>query len=319
MRILFHSGSLGYRGTDVAIYDYALYNEEVLGNESIILTPQKAKDSTLEIVQRFKNRFTVVFCESLSDIDRAASRYNADLFYCMKHGTNDGVVSRAIKSCVHAVFMTDDVHGDVYAYISQWLSQKMSNGRLPYVPYIVNPPKTGTDFRNFFGIPRDAIVFGRYGASDSFDIPFVHEAVIAIAKKRKDVYFLFMNTDPLCELSAKQEFSNIIFVPGTNDLLTKSTFINTCDAMLHARQRGETFGLAVAEFSAHNKPIITFFGSPERAHIDVLREKGIYYSTMPELLQLLDNFRPDASMDWDCFSTKFSPENVMKQFADVFI
>jgi len=319
MRVLFHSSSLGYRGTDVAIYDYALHNEEVLGNDSIILSPKNSKSSVLEIVQRFKARFNVVFCESLSDIDKAALKYKADLFYCMKHGANDGVVSRSVKNCVHAVFMTADVHGDIYAYISEWLSQKMSDGRLPYVPYIVNPPKTGKNFRDFFGIPPHAIVFGCYGASDSFDIPFVHEAVIAIAKKRKDVFFLFMNTYPFRVDPAAQDLTNIIHVPGTNDMLTKSTFINTCDAMLHARQRGETFGLAVGEFSAHNKPIITFFGSPERAHIDILREKGLYYNSMYELLHILEDFRPDTAKDWDCYTTKFSPENVMRQFADVFI
>ena len=319
MKILFHSSTLGYRGTDVAIFDYALYNEEVLGNESIILTPKKAKASTLEIIQRFNNRFNIVFCESFADIDRAASKYNADLFYCMKHGANDGVISHVVKNCVHAVFMTEDVHGDVYAYISEWVSQNMFGGKLPYVPHVVNPQKSESNFRDFFAIPRDAIVFGRYGASDSFDIPFVQEAVISIAKARKDIFFLFMNTNSFCDRSVSQELTNIIHVPGTTDLLTKSAFINTCDAMLHARQRGETFGLAVGEFSAHNKPIVTYFGSHERAHIDILREKGIYYNNIYELLQILDSFRPDTSMCWDCYSTRFSPENVMRQFADVFI
>jgi hypothetical protein len=319
MKVLFHSSSLGYRGTDVAIYDYALHNEEVLGNESIILTPKMAASSTLEIIQRFTNRFNVVFCESLSDIDRAAARFKADLFYCMKHGSNDGVVSRSVKNCIHAVFMSDEIHGDVYAYISEWLSQKMSAGRLPYVPYIVNRPRSEKNFRDFFAIPHDAIVFGRYGSNDSFDLPFVQDAVIRIAEKRKDVFFLFMNTDPFSGGLSSKELSNIIHVPGTNDLPTKSAFINTCDAMLHARQRGETFGLAVAEFSAHNKPIITYFGSPERAHIDILREKGLYYGDVYELMQILDGFKPDPSINWDCYSTKFSPDNVMKQFSDVFM
>ena len=37
----------------------------------------------------------------------------------------------------------------------------------------------------------------------------------------------------------------------------KEAFYRTCDAMLHARRDGETFGLAVAEFSVRNKPVIT--------------------------------------------------------------
>ena len=37
----------------------------------------------------------------------------------------------------------------------------------------------------------------------------------------------------------------------------KVSFINTCDCMIHARTDGETFGLAIAEFSTLNKPIIS--------------------------------------------------------------
>ena len=319
MRILFHTNGVGDRGGPIAVYDYALYNEEVLGNESIILTPKRAKAFALETVHRYNDRFNVVFCENLSDIDRAASQLKADLFYCLKHGENDGLVSRTVKNCIHAVFMTNDIHGDVYAYISEWLSRTMSDGRLPFVPHIVAPPKTEKNFRDFFAIPRNAIVFGRYGGNDSFDIPFVHDAVVSIAKKRKDIFFIFMNTDPFYLHQRSQELPNIIHVQGTTDAFTKSAFINTCDAMLHARQRGETFGLAVGEFSAHNKPVITFFGSPERAHIDILREKGIYYNDSHELVHIFDNFKVDKALDWDCYSRKFSPVNVMKQFAEVFI
>ena len=36
MKILFHANTINYRGTTVAITDYAKYNQEILGNESII-------------------------------------------------------------------------------------------------------------------------------------------------------------------------------------------------------------------------------------------------------------------------------------------
>jgi glycosyltransferase involved in cell wall biosynthesis len=57
-----------------------------------------------------------------------------------------------------------------------------------------------------------------------------------------------MNTHPFCEPRP-----NIIHLPASSDCDTKSRFIRSCDAMLHARYDGETFGLAVAEFSAHNR------------------------------------------------------------------
>ena len=44
------------------------------------------------------------------------------------------------------------------------------------------------------------------------------------------------------------------------DLNKKVEFISSCDAMIHARQMGETFGAAVSEFSIKNKPVITCRG-----------------------------------------------------------
>jgi hypothetical protein len=38
MKILFHSNQLALRGTEVALYDYAHYNENFLGNESLIVS-----------------------------------------------------------------------------------------------------------------------------------------------------------------------------------------------------------------------------------------------------------------------------------------
>ena len=38
MKIAFHSNQLGLRGTEIALFDYAYYNRELLGNESIIIS-----------------------------------------------------------------------------------------------------------------------------------------------------------------------------------------------------------------------------------------------------------------------------------------
>ena len=47
--------------------------------------------------------------------------------------------------------------------------------------------------------------------------------------------------------------------------------------MLWARQRGETFGSAIAEFSTLNKPIIaTKIGCQDLAHIHLLKDKAIF-------------------------------------------
>jgi len=41
--ILFYDPNLNERGTSIAVYDYAHYNETILGNKSIIATTQNAE------------------------------------------------------------------------------------------------------------------------------------------------------------------------------------------------------------------------------------------------------------------------------------
>ena len=79
---------------------------------------------------------------------------------------------------------------------------------------------------------------------------------------------------------------NIYFINGTTDLDKKVAFINTCDFMIHARERGETFGLTIAEFSTLGKPIITYRDSPERNHIDILGDYAHYYNNYHHLFLL---------------------------------
>ena len=98
----------------------------------------------------------------------------------------------------------------------------------------------------------------------------------------------------------------------------KTKFINSCDAMLHARHQGETFGLAPAEFSVRNKPVITWTQGRDGAHIEMLGSKGIYYNNETELLDVLNNFVPDNTKDWNAYG-EYNPENVMNIFKNVFL
>jgi len=184
----------------------------------------------------------------------------------------------------------------------------MSNGKIPYVPHMVNLPKHELNYRSDFNI-TNKIVIGWYGGNN-FEIPFARQAVIDIAQKRKDITFLFMNQDPFCNLE------NVVFIEGTTDLDEKVAFINTCDFMIHARERGETFGLTIAEFSTLGKPIITYRDSPERNHIDILGENGMYYSDYQELYNILDNLIVFNGIN--CYHD-FTPEKVMNKFNEIFL
>jgi len=309
MLIIFQTNQLCLRGTSVAVYDYALNAKALLGHEVIIAS---CKNNNMDALPKFQKQFEVFLYDHPSEIDKLASDRGADFMYMIKSGRRDGIESKVCKNLVHAVFLDHDPHGHRYAYVSEWLAR--AAGWAHYVPHIVEPLPYLGHLRQELGIPENALVFGRHGGNDTFDLPFVKQSVVDIAKSNPEIYFLFLNTDKFCTV-----LKNVIHLKGTSSLVVKSKFIHTCDAMLHGRGRGETFGLSVGEFSTANKPVLTWSGSPEKAHIEVLGDKGLYYRDGDSLKTLIKGFSKDTHTNWDCYSERFSPNRVMEQFERVYL
>jgi len=317
MNIAFHSNQLGVRGTETSLYDYALYNDEILGNRSIIISD---KNSNLSALKKFEDRFKVLLYDNFDEVENFVDEYRIDSVYYIKAGFNDGKTVRNAKNLIHSVFQHLEPHGDRYAYVSRWLSDKMSNGIAPYVPHMVDIMRYDhdKDFRDSLGISKGDLVFGYYGGSRSFNIEFARRAVVEIAANNKDMHFLFMNSQKFCDLE------NVIFMEPTSNLEQKISFINTCDACIHARNEGESFGLSIAEFSSKNKPIITTtyseLMSPDLAHIEMLGEKAILYDDYDSLTKILSRFDDyrGKTLDWNAYR-EYSPNNVMQIFKNVFI
>ena len=309
----------GYRGTEVSTYSLAKYNQEILGNKSIIIgTKQREMDSYNLFADKFK---TILLEEDWNPIDNSKFRAEiekyveqekADWYYVQIGGENDSFFPTNCKTFINAVFNMRCPQGDVYAGISEYL-MKRDGGKL-FLPYIVERPYNHyISHREVLEIPKNSIVLGRHGGNTTFDISFVHKVIKHILSIRKDMYFIFLGTN------AFYEHPNIIYWPKTVEPVEKQLFINSCDVMLHARAVGETFGLACAEFSVCNKPVITYNGNLysyyDRAHIDILGDKGIYYKDENELYNYLLNLKQEdlINKDWNAYKD-FSGEKVVKKF-----
>lgn len=310
----FDAGHLLERGTDVALFDYADGNETVLGNRSLIVCPAQANICALD---KFRARFSVLLYRDREDLDRLLA--DVDFYYLQDHGqrpAHELPRPRHGRNGVHCVFTAHEPHGDVYAAISDWVAQHYKatdQEPCPVVPYVTRLPKVAGDLREALQIPSSATVLGRHGGEGTFDLPFVHEALWRAVQQREDLYFVCLNTKRFCP-----EHPRIVHLPPTTDLVRKVRFLQTCDAMLHARAEGETFGLAVAEFSLCNKPVITWLLSRDRQHIELLGTKGIYYRGPDDLARILRVFRPVRG-DFDVFSRRFALEPVMQRFHEVFL
>lgn len=300
VKVGFLINQIDNRGTGNAVFNYAHYNEVILGNQSKIFTLPSANhdQGALEV---YADRFGGVY------IPHGSYLGDIDCLYHIKSGEDDGFrPDRNIPYLVHSVFHPTR-HGDRFAVISEWMSQRDG---FPFVPHIVELPNDTRDFRAPLGIADDLTVFGRHGGFDSFDIDWVWDAIQEVLAMREDIYFLFVNTPiPI-------KHPRIIGFPGTTDRHLLKVFINTCDAMLHARTRGETFGIAVGEFASNRKQIFTYGGSYEKAHLYELRGTALTYNNQSELvLQMLAYKREPAHPFYD----RFTPHKVMEKFNEVFL
>jgi len=315
MKIAFHTNEIGVRGTELATFKYAHYNEKILGNESVYIAgPTSSRFEHPLAAAKFSNRFHVRRYDQWNEIDRILKEEKVDILYMQKGGEFDHKITDSVKTCVHAVFQNHDPHGDIYAYISEWLSLKMTQGTAPFVPYIVELPEVFDDIREGLSIPHDSLVFGRTGGPDQFDIPFVHDVISRSLEERDDIYFLFLNTDPFIK------HPRVIFLEPTADEEYKTRIVNSCDVMIHARRMGESFGLAIAEFSLRNKPVITAAGGHDQAHLHMLGSKALYYHDSQSLFNIFLNLKKGQfeERDWNAYS-EYTPEFVMKKFNEVFL
>lgn len=308
----FHSNQLSITGTEVALYDYADCNETILGNRSFILYNASNPLNQREALEKFSQRFEVVPYRSKDEREELLRKNGAALMYALKAGKRDGLVSETVPTMVHAVFPTNPLHmhGSSYAYVSEWLSEVCSRGKIPAVPHIVDLPQTNDNLRRDLNIPDSAKVFGCYGGRKSFDVSHAIRAVHKVLENLDDTFFLFMNIEKFVD------HPRAIFFPGSVELAFKSRFINSCDAMLHARRQGESFGLACGEFSLMNKPVITYKLGKHRHHIRVLGSKGIYFSGWKDLYEIIRSFNPSVlgSFNWDQYSAIYNKEAVMERF-----
>lgn len=316
------------RGTEISIFKLAHYNETILKNKSIILcwTPEqqaKVSEHTQRLTfDRFQTRFTLFECSSIEHLSQILKEQEVDFFYSQPSGWfhedsvfrwKDKEIWGRVKTIQHSVFSTGIQECDVTWALNECINQKYKT-QCPVFPYIVELPEVEGDLREELGIPKDAIVFGGYGGKGMLSIDYVKETIDIFSNHKKDVYFLFANFEPFCSPRP-----NVMFLPTILDEERKVKFIQSCDAMIWGRTEGETFGLAIAEFSMKNKPVLCCEVGPEgdNAHILLLKEKAVLYSSRSSLMKLLMTFKKETyEGDWNAYR-EYTPERVVLRFSEL--
>jgi hypothetical protein len=287
MKIGFLTNQLGLRGTETTLWGYAHYYEEMYSVQSYILVrketfpdqietsnPDIKSESVQWFTQRFENR---VFILPTNEINDWLLKNKIEVCLVECGGYPGDFVPTSIPTIVHSVFNTTIPMGTIHTAISKYLIER-GHPKVKLLPNILYLENHLMDLRGVLKIPKDARVFGRYGGFHQFDIQYVREAILETASTHPNIYFIFMNT----ALFLKGSVSNIMFFEGTPNLSLKRAFINTCDAMIHARSDGETFGCAIGEFALCQKPILTSTFH-DNAHLELLGPAAYLYQTKEQL------------------------------------
>ncbi len=312
------------RGTENSIFNYAFYNEKILKNKSIVITynknireeNKKFDNSSREV---FENIFKIIDINYIEELKEIFKKEKITHAYIQSHGfylDYYQLMNREIwgkcQTTYHYVFGPMARQGsDIRCVIGKDLNKRFFK-KIPVLPYIVNRHIFQGNLRKELNIKKNNLVIGRHGGFKTFDIKFVKEAIKEILEIRKDIIFLFLNTEKFIENE------RVIYLPKTTSVELKSKFIDTCDAMLHARIDGETFGLAVAEFSAANKPIITYAYSKDSEHLRILNKKAITYKNKKSLINIIFKLNKNQiiNKDWNCYKI-YEPNHVIKIFDEL--
>jgi len=310
--VSFDGGRLNERGVAVALFDYAHYAREILGVEPVILHDVAAPPDPAH-VRRFAAAFPTFGYANDDEWQRAIERERIDTAYRLKTNRRTKV-SKSSRTAVHEVFRFFQPHGDAYGYVSGWLAEEMTGGRYPSVPHIVDLPAARRNLRAELAIPDDAFVVGRHGGADTFDAPFAPRAIQAALARRRDLWFVFLNTRRF------SDHERVLHLPATADRQRIADFIATCDIGVNARRVGESFGLAIAEFLSRDKPVLVWAGGRDRNHLALVDDPAFVYNDAADLTRMLTQLAP-ARGD-GAFAAKvaeLAPRRVLETFERVFL
>jgi hypothetical protein len=316
-----HSKQLTDRGTEVALFDYALAVKELLGHDVVVFVPAQSDRIVPEVKRRFEEHFELVLYST-------ADAISCDALYAIKRG-HPGRITDVIPELNHAFEYVSEPHGHRFAAISEWLARnatrplRLPRGRVlrlprlnkpPVVPLIVTLPDVRDDLREELGIPDDAVVFGRHGGVGTFSIDFVKAAIRAALDERSDIWFVFTNVERFCD------HERIVYLPHVPERADVRRFVNTCDYMIHAHALGEGFGLTVAEFALAGAPVMTFLGSPRLAHLDLLPgDLLLGYRDYQDVMRYLTTLQRRLAPIESDVAVRYSAERVIERFEDVFL
>ena len=344
LALAFRDNALCERGTTLSLFDYADAWERLACGVAYVSAQDDSCPQGASTLSRFEARFPgrVALTRDAAwprVADFVAATGVVGLYQQMAGASWATNVwpPCAARMMVHAVFDAKDPHGDAYAAISPTLARPPGTDA---VQYIVAQPPPGVDpagLRAALGIPPkggaadDTVVWCRHGGYGSMSLQWARDALCELLRRERAratrPWFVLLNTAPLECAGDVSAYGRVRYRPATTSREEVFTFLATCDACVHARLDGESFGLAVAECSRAGLPVLT---SGVRVadgdhHLNALGSLALLYHDGEGLIRAITSATPAVRDGWRAAAGAYralynssQPEAAMVQFIRVF-
>ncbi|MGE4456625.1 MAG: glycosyltransferase [Arcobacteraceae bacterium] len=308
IKILFQLNSLGYGGTEKAIFTFLENIDLDKFTPYVYFNTDKGSLNYFRIIvfsiiwKKYKKKYDekyVISFARLSDFSRLLGdnlfvgngfddfievihKIKPDIVH-FNRGTYDDFYTVNIKQIPENVKIVEtNIFGEPsnenylkrlsrIFYVSCWLQCKATWGIGYPSEVLYNPIKkvlTHETLREELGIPRNAIVLGRISRPNLDDGQFVYDVLQQVLTK--NIWFVSIGSSEQFKENTKN-MPNVICLQPTTDAILIDKFYNTLDILLHYRIEGETFGMNIAEAMMHSVPVVSHNSVIDNAQVELIQ------------------------------------------------
>lgn len=297
MRIVHHSKTLGYAGTDRTAQLFVKYLNRIPGVEAFLAYRKDDDISRLEECKQTIGEQFLVPYEHQHDRGAYSPYYPArdnltevlaslkpDIFHIHRSGYPEWPGMKTL--CPRAKLVETNIFGgvdpspdiDKHIYISQFIAVRAKMLGNSDGPILMNPtePPVYIDrvaahiilARNL-GLTEKAIFMGRVGRPDNFD-PIALKAFARIKDDYPNLYYLVVNGCDAWRNTADELGlqDRVIFLPKIISDQELSRFYAGIDIYAHARVDGECQPCNLNEAMYHGVPIVSHVADTYQGHVD---------------------------------------------------
>lgn len=302
MRIVHHSKTIGYAGTDRTAQLFVKYLNKLPNIEAFLV--YRANDDTSRLEEckatigeqylipyehEHQPKALPPYFPKSDNLVEVLASLQPDIFHIHRGGHPEWPGMKSI--CPTAKFVETNIFAgidlspdiDLHIYISNFIAVRAHLLHGKPGPILLNPTEKPfiTDFaaarfdlRRRLFLPDDAIVLGRVGRPDNFD-PIALNAFQIVVARHPNAYYAVVNPcNRWREVVERQNIKNVVFLPKIVNDVELSMFYGGIDIYAHARVDGECQPCNLNEAMYHGVPVVTHVADTYQGHVEQVNESG---------------------------------------------